>query len=54
MTAPTQSWRRWKHHQCRNSKPWPSWRMIVQLTGTTEAYGVYPGGQNGKPRQQVL
>lgn len=27
----------------------PSWRMIVQLTQTTEAYGVYPGGQNGNP-----
>lgn len=27
----------------------PSWRMIVQLTGTTEAYGVYPGGQSGNP-----
>ena len=27
----------------------PSWRMIVQLSATTEAYGVYPGGQNGNP-----
>ena len=27
----------------------PSWRMIVQLTTTTEAYGVYPGGQSGNP-----
>lgn len=27
----------------------PSWRMIVQLTATTEAYGIYPGGQNGNP-----
>lgn len=27
----------------------PSWRMIVHLTETTEAYGVYPGGQNGNP-----
>jgi penicillin G amidase len=27
----------------------PSWRMIVQLTPETEAYGVYPGGQNGNP-----
>jgi penicillin amidase len=27
----------------------PSWRMIVQLTNKTEAYGVYPGGQNGNP-----
>jgi penicillin amidase len=25
----------------------PSWRMIVQLTKETEAYGVYPGGQSG-------
>lgn len=27
----------------------PSWRMIVQLTPLTEAYGVYPGGQSGNP-----
>jgi penicillin amidase len=27
----------------------PSWRMIVQLTDNTEAYGVYPGGQSGNP-----
>lgn len=27
----------------------PSWRMVVSLTSTTEAYGVYPGGQNGNP-----
>lgn len=27
----------------------PSWRMIVQLSSVTEAYGVYPGGQNGNP-----
>jgi penicillin G amidase len=27
----------------------PSWRMIVQMTDTIEAYGVYPGGQNGNP-----
>ena len=27
----------------------PSWRMIVQLSTPTEAYGVYPGGQNGNP-----
>jgi penicillin amidase len=25
----------------------PSWRMIVHLTTTTEAYGIYPGGQSG-------
>ena len=27
----------------------PSWRMVVSLTANTEAYGVYPGGQNGNP-----
>jgi penicillin G amidase len=27
----------------------PSWRMIVHLTDLVEAYGVYPGGQNGNP-----
>ena len=27
----------------------PSWRMIVSLTDSTQAYGVYPGGQNGNP-----
>jgi penicillin amidase len=27
----------------------PSWRMVVQLSATTEAYGVYPGGQSGNP-----
>jgi penicillin amidase len=27
----------------------PSWRMIVQLSTPTEAYAVYPGGQNGNP-----
>lgn len=27
----------------------PSWRMVVHLTKTIEAYGVYPGGQNGNP-----
>ena len=27
----------------------PGWRMIVQLTAKTEAYGVYPGGQSGNP-----
>jgi penicillin amidase len=27
----------------------PSWRMVVQLTETTEAWGVYPGGQSGNP-----
>ncbi|MEJ7912520.1 MAG: penicillin acylase family protein, partial [Chitinophagaceae bacterium] len=27
----------------------PSWRMVVHLTATTEAYGIYPGGQSGNP-----
>jgi penicillin amidase len=27
----------------------PSWRMIVSLTDSTQAYGVYPGGQSGNP-----
>ncbi|HYK56955.1 MAG TPA: penicillin acylase family protein, partial [Flavisolibacter sp.] len=27
----------------------PSWRMVVQLTSNTEAYGIYPGGQSGNP-----
>jgi penicillin G amidase len=27
----------------------PSWRMIVHLTDEVEAYGIYPGGQNGNP-----
>ena len=27
----------------------PSWRMIVQMSTPTEAYGVYPGGQSGNP-----
>ncbi|MFN8243131.1 MAG: penicillin acylase family protein [Ferruginibacter sp.] len=27
----------------------PSWRMVISLTAETEAYGVYPGGQNGNP-----
>ncbi|MES2647868.1 MAG: penicillin acylase family protein [Bacteroidota bacterium] len=27
----------------------PSWRMIVELTDETVAYGVYPGGQQGNP-----
>jgi penicillin amidase len=27
----------------------PSWRMIVELTDKTEAWGVYPGGQSGNP-----
>jgi penicillin amidase len=30
----------------------PSWRMIVQLTDKTEAYGIYPGGQSGNPGSQ--
>jgi penicillin amidase len=27
----------------------PSWRMIVELTDSTEAWGIYPGGQSGNP-----
>ena len=27
----------------------PSWRMVVQLSNPTLAYGVYPGGQSGNP-----
>jgi penicillin amidase len=27
----------------------PSWRMVVSLTETTDARGIYPGGQNGNP-----
>jgi len=27
----------------------PSWRMVVELTDDINAYGVYPGGQNGNP-----
>jgi penicillin amidase len=27
----------------------PSWRMVVQLSSPTEAYGIYPGGESGNP-----
>ncbi len=27
----------------------PSWRMIVQLSNPTEAYGIFPGGESGNP-----
>lgn len=27
----------------------PSWRMVIQLSKATEAWGVYPGGQSGNP-----
>jgi penicillin amidase len=27
----------------------PSWRMIIELTTPTHAYGIYPGGQDGNP-----
>jgi penicillin G amidase len=27
----------------------PSWRMIVELTDDINAYGIYPGGQEGNP-----
>ena len=36
-------------NQCCYRYTWPSWRMIVQLSNPTEAYGVYPGGQDGNP-----
>ena len=32
----------------------PSWRMIVQLTKNTEAYGIYAGGQSGNPGSALL
>jgi penicillin amidase len=27
----------------------PSWKMVIHMTTPTEAYGIYPGGQNGNP-----
>jgi penicillin G amidase len=27
----------------------PSWKMVVHLDSVTEAYGIYPGGQDGNP-----
>jgi len=27
----------------------PSWRMVVELTTKTQAFGIYPGGQSGNP-----
>lgn len=27
----------------------PSWRMVVEMGKTIEAYGIYPGGQSGNP-----
>ncbi|GAC1484131.1 MAG: penicillin acylase family protein [Flavisolibacter sp.] len=27
----------------------PSWRMVVQLSNPTEAYGIFPGGESGNP-----
>jgi penicillin amidase len=27
----------------------PSWRMVIEMTTPTNAYGVYPGGQSGNP-----
>jgi penicillin G amidase len=38
-------------HIINATKQWhgPSWRMIVQMTDKIEAYGVYPGGQDGNP-----
>jgi penicillin amidase len=34
---------------CVKEQHGPSWRMIVHMTDDIEAYGVYPGGQNGNP-----
>jgi penicillin amidase len=34
---------------CTKSTHGPSWRMVVQLSGETDAWGVYPGGQSGNP-----
>lgn len=31
------------------TRPGPSWRLVVQLGPTIEAYAVYPGGQSGNP-----
>jgi penicillin G amidase len=38
-------------HIINATKEWhgPSWRMIVHMTDKIEAYGVYPGGQEGNP-----
>lgn len=27
----------------------PSWRMVIELTTPTKAFGIYPGGQDGNP-----
>jgi penicillin amidase len=34
---------------CCKKSHGPSWRMIVQLSAETQAYGIYPGGQSGNP-----
>jgi penicillin amidase len=34
---------------CIKKNHGPSWRMVVHMTDRIEAYGVYPGGQNGNP-----
>jgi penicillin amidase len=36
-------------HNKEHATHGPSWRMIVQLSDPIEAYGVYPGGQDGSP-----
>ena len=44
-------------HNCINAARndhGPSWRMVVQLTEKTEAYGIYPGGQSGNPGSIIL
>jgi penicillin amidase len=30
----------------------PSWRVVVEMTDQTNAYGIYPGGQSGNPGSQ--
>ena len=40
------------HSNCINATKYnhgPSWKMIVSLTEQTEAYGIFPGGQDGNP-----
>lgn len=32
-----------------NKRPGPSWRMVVELGETINAYGIYPGGQSENP-----
>jgi penicillin G amidase len=34
---------------CMQQTHGPSWKMVVHLDSVTEAYGIYPGGQDGNP-----